>query len=232
MKKLGIIIFGAAIIVGIVISNFFSFGKASGDLLNFSFKSGVRGSGNAAAESRDASGFTAVEVGGVFQVEIVNQKDFSVEVEADDNLLTFVKTEVDGDTLKIYSEESMNTRSPVRVRIGAPNIAKLDASGASKVSMSNIKNESLVLGLSGASKVSLSGETGRLNVEASGASSVDAAKLNSQAAEIEASGASNVTVAAAESLKLDASGASRINYTGNPKNVEKHSSGASSISQK
>lgn len=96
MKKIGIIIFIAAIIVGVVVSSFLSFGRLSERVFNFSFRSGTSGSGNLATETRDVSGFTGVDVGGVFQVEITAQKEFGIEIDADDNLLPLIKTEVRG----------------------------------------------------------------------------------------------------------------------------------------
>ena len=48
----------------------------------------------------------------------------------------------------------------------------------------------------------------------------------------DASGASNATVSASNDLKVDASGASKISYTGEPKNIKQNSSGASSVTKK
>ena len=69
MKKAGIIIFAVALTIGLVVSNMFSFGHMPGKFFNSSMNfSGVHGSGNAATEKRDLSGFKSVDVGGVFQV--------------------------------------------------------------------------------------------------------------------------------------------------------------------
>lgn len=232
MKKIGIIIFGAAIIVGIVISNLFSFGKMTGKVFNFPFNSGIRGSGNPASETRSVEGFTTVEVGGVFQVEIVAQKDFSVQVEADDNLLEHIKTEVESGILKIETEVPITSQSAMRVRISAPNIERMESSGVSKISIADLKNSAFDLDSSGASKITITGETARLNVQLSGASSLDGAGFTATEADVNVSGASHTSVNVIESLRAEASGASRVNYSGNPKSVEKNSSGASSISQR
>lgn len=232
MKKIGIVIFIVAIVVGVVFANLFSFGRASGQLFNFSFKSGIKGSGVAASETRDASGFTGVDVGGIFQVEITAGKDFSVAVDADDNLLQYIKTEVNGDVLHIETTERINSTTPIRVRIAAPDIESIGASGASKVSLAGVRNSSLHVDTSGASKVKIEGETSEITVEVSGASNVDAESLKAKTADVDASGASSVNVFVTERLVSDASGASRISYSGNPTIVEKKTSGASRVSQK
>jgi Putative auto-transporter adhesin, head GIN domain len=233
MKKIGIIIFVIAVIIGITFANFFSWGKASAKLFNFSVNfGGVQGSGNVQTEKRNLTDFNAIEVSGAVEVEVVAQKDFSVEVEADDNLLQFIKTEVRGDTLKISTEKRFSTRSPIRVRISAPDIEDLEVSGASKVSLANVKNDSLRVDSSGASKIKVDGETKNLVVELSGATRLDAENLKTENATIDASGASNATVFVSGDLKTDLSGASNVTYSGNPKNLEKKTSGASSVKGK
>src|SRR3982751_1333694 len=122
MKKIGIVIFVGALATGLVLANTFSFGKASSSLFEFSFFGGVKGSGNTATEKRDISGFKSVDVGGIFKVEITTQKDFAVEVEADDNLMSLIRTDVDGGVLTIRSDKRLSSHNPIRVRISAPNI--------------------------------------------------------------------------------------------------------------
>src|SRR5262245_26325987 len=116
MKKAGLIVFAVCVVVGLCLANFFSLGgwstKISGVSFNFD---GVKGSGHASTEKRDVSGFDSVEVSGIFQVEIVSGKDFSVEVQTDDNLVQFVKTEVDGSTLEISLDKKVSPRSDLIV---------------------------------------------------------------------------------------------------------------------
>jgi hypothetical protein len=232
MKKIGIIVFIAALVVGTLFSSLFSFGKVSGRIFNFSIGRGVKGSGNAVAETRDAKGFKSVEVGGIFKVEIVAQKDFGVEVTADDNLLQHIRTEVDGDVLKISTQGRVNPSSPMIVRVSAPDIEHLDVSGVANVTVSGLKNAAFGVDTSGASKIELSGETDKLTIDVSGASKIEAENLKARAASVDASGASKITVFATESVRAEASGASKIFYAGGAADVVKSTSGASSVSAK
>lgn len=232
MKKIGIIVFIIALIVGVMLANIFSFGNTSAKFFTFSFNRGVAGSGIAQTEKRNVADFKAIEVGGVFEVEITAQKDFSVEVEADDNLLQFIRTEVNGETLEIKADKRFSTKNPIRVKISAPDIENLQISGASRISLANLKNDSLHVDSSGASKIKIDGETQNLVVDMSGASRLDAENLKSENATIDASGASQINVFVSNDLKADLSGASKVNYSGNPKNIERKTSGASSVSGK
>jgi len=232
MKKIGIIVFAAALIIGVAFSSLFSFGRVTKQAFNVSFNNGVEGSGHVTTLRFDVSDFNSVEVGGVFQVEIVAQKDFGVQVQADENLLQYIKVEVEDGILKIESDKNLKSKSPIRIRISAPNIERLEASGVSRVTVADLKNASLDVDTSGASKIVIAGETETLNVHVSGASNVDAENLKAVNGFVEANGASHVSVNVADTLKADASGASRVIYTGNPISVQKDISGASGISQK
>lgn len=232
MKKIGILIFAAAVILGIFISSLFSFGRVNQSFFNFSFSKKARGSGNVVTETRDVKGFNGVDVSGVFQVEIKANQDFRVEVEADDNLVPLIRTEVRNGVLHIESSKRISSSSGLKVRISAPNIENIEASGVSRVDLTGVENNEIRVDTSGASKTSISGRTSRLNIEVSGASSIDAEGLEAETAEINASGASKVFVFATKELRGDASGASKIVYSGNPANVERSSSGASSIKAK
>ncbi len=232
MKKFGILIFTVALLIGVVFTSLFSFGRVSGKLFDFSFFSAVKGSGVAASESRNTTNFTGVDVGGIFEVEIVAGKDFAVQVEADDNLLQYVKTEVRGDVLRIETTERIDSHNPLRIRVSAPDIELLDVSGVSKVSLAGVANPALRLETSGASKVSVSGATAMFTVSVSGASKIDAEGLKAKDATVEASGASHVNVSVTEKLFAKASGASKIGYFGRPATVEENTSGASKIYHK
>lgn len=233
MKKIGIMVFIAALVIGLSVASIFSFGTTSGRFFNFSFNfKGVKGSGNMATEARNATGFKSVDVGGVFQVEITAQKDFAVEVEADDNLLQYIKTDVRDGVLHIETSQKISPKSKIRVRVSAPEINHLDVSGVANVTLTDLKTTNFGLDSSGASKIKISGETTKLTVDVSGATKIDAEQLKTVDANIDASGASTVTVNATGEIKADASGASKVLYTGTPTNVNRTTSGASRVAAK
>jgi len=229
MKKLGFLIFIVVLAVGFIAASASSFGKLDmGGLFHFNF-GGVKGSGNMITQKRDLSGFHALEVSNTVQVDVTAQKDFSVTVETDDNIVPLVETEIHNGVLEITCEKHVSTSSPIRVHITAPDIDKVEVSGVSNVTVANIKNSNFSADVSGASKVKVDGETSQLKAEASGASKIDAQNLAADNCNVSTSGASGANVNVTGSLSADASGASHINYSGNPKDIQKKSSGASSI---
>ena len=82
---------------------------------------------------------------------------------------------------------------------------------------------------SGASSIELIGNVDDLAVEVSGASDAKLYNLTAKGAILRASGASNIGVTVTEILRANSSGASDINYKGNPNVKESNTSGASNI---
>jgi hypothetical protein len=82
---------------------------------------------------------------------------------------------------------------------------------------------------SGASSIELTGRVDDLAVEVSGASDAKLYNLTAKGAILRASGASSIGVTVTEILRANSSGASDINYKGNPTVKESNTSGASDI---
>ena len=82
---------------------------------------------------------------------------------------------------------------------------------------------------SGASSIELIGNVDDLAIEVSGASDAKLYNLTAKGAILRASGASNIGVTVTEILRANSSGASDINYKGNPNVKESNTSGASNI---
>jgi hypothetical protein len=193
---------------------------------------GIRGSGTAKTEARSLSGFKEIRTGGAVNLDISFKPEFSVSVEADDNLLEYITTGVDGDTLVIGQKDNINSKNKINIKITMPELTGLDISGASTANVAGFKGDKIVVELSGASKIKIEGVTSELNARASGASSIDAANLKAENADADASGASSITVNATGDLKAEASGASHVIYIGDPKSLKQNASGASSVKKK
>jgi len=104
-------------------------------------------------------------------------------------------------------------------------------SGASKASGS-VEMADGRFNLSGASSLELDGVASDITIGASGASHVRLSDFSVVDAEVNLSGASDATVNASGRLDGDLSGASKLNYIGNPTLGSISASGGSTISQK
>jgi len=101
---------------------------------------------------------------------------------------------------------------------------------ASEINL-NLMANSLEMDLSGASKTSLNGKVDMVRADCSGASKFYAGDLETSSFSFEASGASFAELWVKDRLSVDASGASKVRYKGQPANIEKNTSGASSVKE-
>lgn len=192
----------------------------------------VIGSGVIKTEKRPITSFTSIDASGAFDVEVVCQKELSLELEGDDNLLSLVKTEVHGSTLSIKPEKGFSVKRPIRVRISVPDIANISSSGASRFRVMDVKNQKMKIEASGASSFDIAGETIALDLDLSGATKIDTEQLRAARVRISLSGAGKANVFASEELDAVVSGAGSVTYAGNPKSVKKNVSGVGSVSKK
>jgi hypothetical protein len=193
---------------------------------------GVSGSGSRQTETRNLDSFDAVEISGAYTVKIASGGKHNLQIEADDNLLPLIKTEVLDGRLVISSKEGFNTRKSPVVTISMPDVKRIEASGASNFEISGVKNVSLELNLSGASSMDLAGETGTLKIDMAGAGSIDAKNLHAKNVNLNTSGAGSASVYATDALNVAISGVGSVDYYGQPKSVKKNISGFGSLNEK
>ena len=192
---------------------------------------GVRGSGVRKTEKRDLPAFTSIETSGAFEVEVTCQKAASVEIEADDNLLSLIETEVRDGVLHITTTRHYSATGAILLRISLPNLAGVKSTGAGTFRISDLKNDNFAVSSMGAATVMVSGQSNALTISSTGAGKIDAHNLRANRADVRVTGAAAVEVNASDQLDVTVSGAGRVTYAGNPK-VNKHVSGAGQVTKK
>jgi hypothetical protein len=212
----------------------------------------VTGSGNLVTVEEDFSDFDEIELATAFEATISQGRNYAVLITVDDNMEEYLNAKKDGDMLKIYLDggHSYQDTTP-EVEITLPDITRLNLSGASRAGMTgfdfehgldfDLSGASTVSGTlttgdvtctaSGASRLSLEGSGRDLEMEASGASTLDLGDFASRSGDIKLSGASRATVNLSGTLDADLSGASTLEYLGNPTMGDISTSGASSIQE-
>ena len=192
---------------------------------------GIQGSGVRKTEKRELASFKAIDTTGAYEVKVTCQKPVAVEIEADDNILPLIQTEVRDGVLYVTSEKSYNSRKGVTLRISVPNLERLKSTGADEFQVADLKNEKFSVNSTGASTVMASGETKTVDIESSGADKIDTSELKAQKVSVSSSGAASIDVFASEQLDVTVSGAASVRYGGDPK-VTKNISGVGSVSKK
>ncbi len=227
---------------------------ALGALMGCGFNLNVtRGSGNVITESRAVSGFHAVTLAGVGELNITRGDAESLTIEADDNLMPLITTRVDNGTLTIGWDTNRGTISvdptrPIRytlqvknldavVLAGAGNINApsliadnfvLTSSGAGNVNLTQLTAKSLQATISGAGSMNVSGEAETQTASLTGLGSYNAGDLKTHSTTVTVSGAGGATVWAATALDVKISGAGSVSYYGSPQ-VTQSISGVGSV---
>ena len=192
---------------------------------------GVRGSGVRKTEQRDLPVFNAIETSGAFDVKVTCQKPASVEIEADDNIVPLVQTDVRGGVLYVSTTKSYSSNGGIKLRITVPDLASVKSTGAGKFNISGVKNDTFEIRSTGAATVVASGQSKSVKINSTGAGKIDAHDLRAGDADVSVTGAAVVDVYATDELDVTVSGAGRVTYSGNPK-VNKKVSGAGQVVKK
>ncbi|HEY8782672.1 MAG TPA: head GIN domain-containing protein [Mucilaginibacter sp.] len=236
MKKIYLALW--AIIAGVAL------GGLSSCMLNC-----VHGSGHVVSEERKVGDFSRISISGGYKVILKQDSSMSLKITGDDNLLKYIKTEADGDRLRIYNKRNLCNNGEMTINIGIRNLDELKASGAVEVeSDGKIHTQDLRFKLSGATKITmdlnaanvattgsgatelnLKGQATSHNINISGVGHVYAFDFVVGSCEIETSGAGHCDVNVLNSLHVHSSGASEVRYRGNPSSVTNEKSGASSV---
>jgi hypothetical protein len=223
--------------------------------LDVDFGGGVQGSGQLETETRSPAAFHAITLEYPADVVIRQGASESLTIEAEDNLLPQLSTEVRDGRLTIRnSERDWNQRvdptRPVKITITVEDLDDLNFPTAGRVRIEELQGEELEISLSGAGDITLTGvQLGRLDCSLSGAGNFTAdgrvdvlelhitgfgsfhgRELTSRAADVTISGAGSATVRVEEQLQAGISGAGSISYYGSPE-VEQRISGAGSVRQ-
>lgn len=144
----------------------------------------VKGDGKYSAEIRVLEGeFSGIEMASSFQVIARKDSVYSIEVEADSNLLPFIITRVRSGLLLIDNERRcFRSKNPVKINITAPDIERvlLDGSGSVEVDSMDAKMADIELNGSGDILVSvLFADDANIIIDGSGGLRIDQATANS-----------------------------------------------------
>lgn len=179
-------------------------------------RSEIRGNGTRVVQKREVAAFTAISTEGAFTIEISCQKDLSLEVEGDENVLSLVTSEVGNSVLRLRNTRSYSVGEPVKFKISVPNIEGLTVSGAGRIDIKGVNNDKLEIDSEGAPSISVSGNTKLIDIDTSGAARIDTHNLHAARGIVESKGVSQVDLDVADQLDVTLSGPSSVTYRGDP----------------
>jgi hypothetical protein len=176
----------------------------------------ISGSGKRELQKRNIAPFTSISTDGAFTIEVTCQKDVSLEVEGDDNVLEFVTSDVSGNILRIKNTKNYSTKEPVKFKISVPNLEGLSVNGAGHIEIKNLNNDKFEIDTNGAPTIVASGNTKVIDVGANGAGKIDVSKLHASRGVVDSRGVSRIDLDVTDQLDATVSGPSTVTYKGDP----------------
>ena len=207
----------------------------------------VRGSGTLATEERRVSGLSAVDLGSLGHLVIELGDQEMLRIEAEENLLEYIETDVRGNTLEISTRRgiNLNPREPINFYLTIQSLDSISVSGLGDVEAPGLEADEFSVEISGSGDVSLdslvasrlrvdisglgnldieAGQVDDQDIEISGDGDYNARDLESNTAEVDISGLGSAILRVSDHLEANISGGGSVRYYGDP-SVDKNVSG-------
>jgi len=198
----------------------------------------IQGRGEMVSHTFQVEDFTAIDIGGNYNVVWRQSQTQTLTIEMQENLFEHLQVSVANGVLLVDSRRTFNTGLGNTPRIyihtpaldavsfsGAANATdwdtiraqnfSIDVSGAANISIA-LEVEQLDIDVAGAADIELSGSAGTANLISSGAGSISAFSLQTASANIDLSGVGSTDISVSDTLDVDISGAGQVRYRGNP----------------
>ncbi len=196
-------------------------------------------SGAIILEPRPVHNFDEVYLKGYGDLVIEQGETEALVVEAEEDLLPRILTEVRGNRLIISYKPGFQIEfqtRPIIYHLSMKTIHAIDISGSGTMETNRLHTDTLRLGVSGSAtmevddlqahllnlnisgsgKIDLTGKVEKQDIQVSGSGEVQAWGLETQEARLEVSGSASVTVRVVSDLNISASGIATIEYFGQP----------------
>ncbi|MGI9546360.1 MAG: head GIN domain-containing protein [Flavobacteriaceae bacterium] len=212
------------------------------------FGAGKKGNGEIVKDKREVNDdFTVVSASEGLDVYVTQGSDYEITVEADDNIIDLIGTDIRDGKLKVHAIENIG-RATKKVYVTLPEITGLYASSgadlesngiveADKISLDASSGADLKVELtadevdadtSSGADIRISGQANLFYADASSGSDIKAKDFLVKRCHADASSGSDITINVSESLTADASSGADISYTGEA-SVQKKKSVSGSV---
>ena len=221
--------------------------------INSNAQTKISGNGTVTTETRTTGDYDGIRISGFFDVDLVSGKEGKIILKGEENLLSKIKVEVEGNELKVYVERGVQLRTSmgkkIQVTVPFEKISAVTLSGSGDVKSKNkinsdsfsaklsgsgnfdldVDSRNFDLALSGSGDIVLKGKADSFTSKISGSGNVNASNLKSQTVDVTVSGSGNSVVTCENSITGRVSGSGNIKYLGNPEKRDVKVSGSGKI---
>ncbi|MBC9795967.1 head GIN domain-containing protein [Sinomicrobium weinanense] len=214
-------------------------------------KKKISGNGNLTTEERKTGSYDKIGVAGMFDVDLVSGKEGNISITAEENLLEYIETEVQGNLLKIKTQKGVNLRPHKKIVITVPfeDISEVSLAGSGNIVGKDlikandfetnlagsgdidlfVETEDLESNIAGSGDIKLRGKSNVYEGNLSGSGDIDAYELITEDAEVSISGSGDIRLHCNQKLKARVSGSGNVLYKGNPAKEDSKVSGSGKV---
>lgn len=174
------------------------------------------GSGDLSTTSRNVSHFDEIILLGSGTVHVDLTGSESLVIEADDNLLPILTSEVINGRLELGSSAPYASRSPITYTITATNLTRVEISGSRTVAVSALAGDDFTADISGSGTIEPSGSCSALGITISGSGGFRGANLVCTSGTVSVSGSGEALVNVSDDLEVNVSGSGNVKYMADP----------------
>ncbi|MDE3124453.1 MAG: DUF2807 domain-containing protein [Bacteroidota bacterium] len=216
------------------------------------FSEKITGNGIITSQQRNISAVKSIKTMGDFDVIVGQDLPEGLTIQADENVMPYIVTEVDNDgTLKIRVKNHfrLDTQTRIQVKVQVENIEGLyiagsgNITGIDKFTGSNelhaeiagsghiqlsVNTPKIYSKIAGTGTIQLQGETKDEVISIAGNGVIKCANLKAENVKIKIAGSGDVYVFSANQLDISIAGSGSVYYTGNP-SITQHIAGSGNI---
>jgi len=206
-------------------------------------------------QTRSIMNYDQISVSGMMEVQLIPGSVGKLDIEAESNLMEFIKTEVNNGHLRISIQKGVNIEPsrnyPIRIvvpfeTLGAVTLTgsghirnsdvikardfKINVTGSGNMNL-NLLTENLESTITGSGDLKLKGTTREFKCKVTGSGDVFAYDLKAVKVDASITGSGDVEVTVENELDAKISGSGDIKYRGNPDKQNFKTSGSGTVSK-
>lgn len=183
--------------------------------------------GETVSKTYDLNDFSAIEIGGAYQLDVKIGGDYSVTLSGPEEEMARAEAVVRDGALTLGTKKRIRgvkhhgDHESVLAVVTMPALDRLAVSGVVDADISGVDAGAFKVNLSGVGEVTIAGRCGALDARVSGVGELKARELECLTAAVALSGMGEASVFAREAANAEVSGMGEINIYGSPKKVDK-----------
>lgn len=215
----------------------------------------IEGNGKMTSANRSTSNYDALDLTGSMDVQLVSGTEGNLRIEAEENLLEYIVTDVEGGKLRISTKKGYNLEpsrnKEIKIIVPFRDLSEVSLTGSGDIFSSEVITadnfETTITGsgdiklpvraknagasITGSGDIELSGSGNDFNCKVTGSGDIQAFDFKCERVDAVVIGSGDIHVFATEELRAKIPGAGDIVYKGNPQKEDFKTLGVGSISK-